>query len=403
MKTSKIYNLPKIDLKYVELRGNSYRISIPNGYNADGTQNIVRETWTPPMCMTKKQIEDELFSIIVSMKNDISNGHYVINKTIKFSEVCDEWFRQKEISGVWAHGTLKRYQNCRDLLVAELGNKPISQIRLKDVQECINKIGAEKGLSEKTQKNCITVLNGVFKFAKKYQYVKENPCADGIEIVHKESKERETYTIEEVQNIFNLMVKEPLRYLVFHILAFFCGFRRGELLGLEWKDINFEENTIKVTRASLYSNEKGIYESNPKTVKSRRTVRVDDNIMGILKMYKEEQDEYKASLGDLWNETDRLFTQWNGLPMGTSTQRNWFEKFCKKNNIRFLTTHCCRHFAASVLIKSGCDVASVSAALGHSKITTTLNVYSHEFEDSQSACVDAVSNFITIPGFGDKE
>lgn len=89
--------------------------------------------------------------------------------------------------------------------------------------------------------------------------------------------------------------------------------------------------------------------------------------------------------------------------MGTSTQRNWFEGFCKKNNIRFLTTHCCRHFAASVLIKSGCDVASVSAALGHSKITTTLNVYSHEFEDSQSACVDAVSNFITIPGFGDKE
>ena len=216
-------------------------------------------------------------------------------------------------------------------------------------------------------------------------------------IVKKETKPRQIYSIEEVQTILNLMADEPMKYFLFHILAFFCGYRRGELLGLEWKDFSFEERKIKIRRASLYSNDIGTYTSTPKTVGSRRTVVVSDDVIDLLKRYKAEQDEYKKMLGDAWIENDRLFTQWNGAPMGTSTPLNWYRKFCENNGIRYLCTHSCRHFNISLMIKNHIDVVSVSAAAGHKDVTTTLNIYAEEFEEANAASVETVSSCISIP------
>lgn len=141
----------------------------------------------------------------------------------------------------------------------------------------------------------------------------------------------------------------------------------------------------------------GTYTSTPKTVGSRRTVVVSDDVIDLLKRYKAEQDEYKKMLGDAWIDNDRLFTQWNGAPMGTSTPLNWYREFCKKNNIRYLCTHCCRHFNISLMIKNHVDVVSVSAAAGHKDITTTLNIYAEEFEEANAASVETVSSCISIP------
>lgn len=169
------------------------------------------------------------------------------------------------------------------------------------------------------------------------------------------------------------------------------------MLGLEWKDISFEERKIRIRRASLYSNDIGTYTSTPKTVGSRRTVIVSDDVIDLLKRYKAEQDAYRKMLGDAWIDNDRLFTQWNGAPMGTSTPLNWYREFCKKNNIRYLCTHSCRHFNISLMIKNHVDVVSVSAAAGHKDVTTTLNIYAEEFEEANAASVETVSSCISIP------
>lgn len=392
--------LPDVNIPNVDKRSNGYRIRISDGYDSKGKQKMRCKTWRPEEGMTKNQIEKELRRQFVLFTEQVKKG-LVVNRKIRFEEAFDEWITHEEEMDNLSHASIKRYGDCKKRLVEELGHYYLSDLRKKDIQAFIKKIGigdkkGDDGVSVKSQKNYITVISNVYKFAIDNEYIAENPCKD-IKTVKKETRPRQIYSVEEVQTILNLMADEPLKYFVFHILAFFCGFRRGEMLGLEWKDISFEERKIRIRRASLYANDIGTYTSTPKTVGSRRTVVVSDDVVELLKRYKAEQDEYKKMLGDAWIENDRLFTQWNGAPMGTSTPLNWYREFCKKNDIRYLCTHCCRHFTISLLIKNHVDVVSVSAAAGHKDRSTTLNIYAEEFEEANAASVETISSCISIP------
>ena len=391
--------LPDVNIPNVDKRGNGYRIRISDGCDSKGKQKFRTMTWHPEEEMTKNQIEKELRRQVVLFTELVKKGK-VVNRKIRLEEAFDEWIAFAEEMNIITHASAKRYKTCRPRLVEELGHYYLSDLKKKDIQSFIKKIGTgdkkNKGASEKSQKNYKTVISNIYKYAIDNEYVFDNPCKD-IKIVKKETKPRQIYSVEEVQTILNLMADKPLKYFLFHILAFFCGFRRGELLGIEWGDISFEERKIKIRRASLYANDIGTYTSTPKTVGSRRTVVVSDDVIDLLKRYKAEQDEYKKMLGDAWIDNDRLFTQWNGAPMGTSTPLNWYREFCKKNNIRYLCTHCCRHFNISLMIKNHVDVVSVSAAAGHKDVTTTLNIYAEEFEEANAASVETVSSCISIP------
>ena len=391
--------LPDVNIPNVDKRSNGYRIRVSDGYDSKGKQKMRSKTWRPDEGMTKTQIEKELRRQVVLFTEQVKKG-MVVNRKIRFEEAFDEWIAFAEEMNIITHASAKRYKTCRPRLVEELGHYYLSDLRKKNIQAFIKKIGTgdkkNKGASEKSQKNYKTVISNIYKYAIDNEYVFDNPCKD-IKIVKKETKPRQIYSVEEVQTILNLMADEPLKYFLFHILAFFCGFRRGELLGIEWGDISFEERKIKIRRASLYANDIGTYTSTPKTVGSRRTVVVSGDVIDLLKRYKAEQDEYKKMLGDAWIDNDRLFTQWNGAPMGTSTPLNWYREFCKKNNIRYLCTHCCRHFNISLMIKNHVDVVSVSAAAGHKDVTTTLNIYAEEFEEANAASVETVSSCISIP------
>ena len=154
----------------------------------------------------------------------------------------------------------------------------------------------------------------------------------------------------------------------------YSGFRRSEMLGLEWKDIDFENNIITVKRTSNYTAERGIYTDTTKTKRSQRVLKISPYIMDILKEYKLEQDEEALRIGSKWVESDRLFVKWDGRPMNNNTPYFWLKEFCEENNFRFCDIHSLRHFYASALINEGVDAATVSGALGHSTITTTIPV-----------------------------
>ena len=94
---------------------------------------------------------------------------------------------------------------------------------------------------------------------------------------------------------------------MFFKLAVYSGYRRGELLGLEWKDVDFENNTIKVRRTSNYTAKKGIYTDTTKTKKSQRTQKYPQYVMDMLWELRKEQDEQCARMGDKWQYYDRLF------------------------------------------------------------------------------------------------
>lgn len=101
-------------------------------------------------------------------------------------------------------------------------------------------------------------------------------------------------------------------------------------------------------------------------------------------------------LGDQWEATNRVFTAWNGSPMGVDSSRHWLNKFCKRNGIRYVNVHSFRHLNASLLIMNGIDIKTVSASLGHSQASTTLNIYAHAFAEAQARASETIANSLPL-------
>lgn len=274
----------------------------------------------------------------------------------------------------------------------------IDKITPRQLQAFVNSLAKEganektgKPLAPKTIRHNLSLISDVFTYAVKMGLVSDNPCSK-VTIPKGEVKEKQIYSQEEMEVLLTKLMGEPLKYKVFFYLIAYSGFRRSEMLGLEWKDIDFEHNIISVRRTSNYTAERGTYTDTTKTKRSQRTLKISPFIMEMLKQFKEEQDNEALRLGSKWVETDRLFTKWNGEEMNNQTPYGWLKEFCEKNNLPFYGIHSFRHFAASALISAGLDVTTVSGALGHSNSGTTLNVYSHMFQTAQARVSEAMDN-----------
>jgi integrase len=175
------------------------------------------------------------------------------------------------------------------------------------------------------------------------------------------------------------------------------GCRKGELLGLEWKDVSFTDNVISINRAYYYSQyEHTCFTDTPKTANSRRSLKLPVHVMDMLREYKDYQDKQREICGGSWVESDRLFTRWNGIPINPCIPYSYLTSFCKRHGLKRVSIHDFRHFNASVLINSGVDVVTVQTALGHSTAATTLNIYSHAFKNAQTRASEAIANALDL-------
>ena len=284
----------------------------------------------------------------------------------------------------------------------------MDKITPRQIQAFVNSLSKDganertgKPLAPKTIRHNLSFVSDVFAYAVEMGVVSDNPCAK-VTLPKNEQTEKKIYTPEQVQRFLSLLNDEPLKYRTFFNLMIYSGFRRSEMLGLEWKDIDFENNIITVKRTSNYTAERGIYTDTTKTKRSQRVLKISPYIMGILKELKDEQDEEALRLGDKWVDSDRLFVKWNGEPMNNQTPYGWLKEFCEKNELPFYGIHSFRHFAASALISSGLDVVTVSGALGHCNSGTTLNVYAHMFQNAQARVAQAMDGAFSFLPAQDK-
>ena len=153
---------------------------------------------------------------------------------------------------------------------------------------------------------------------------------------------------------------------------------------------------MTISRTSNWTKEKGVYTDTPKTASSMRSLKIPNELVSLIKKYKIWQDDYKASIGNKWIESNRMFTQWDGKPMDPSAPYYYFQAFCKRNNLRFCNIHSFRHLNAALLITSGVDVKTVQTCLGHSEATTTMSIYLHTFQAAQARAMDAVAEAIRL-------
>ncbi len=377
----------------IRKRGGTYQIRVSLGYDTNGKHIEQSITWKPEEGMTERQIQKELNRQAVMLEEACMHGYKA--KAVKFQELAEEWFEEYARLNLRST-TYERMKQLTHRVYPAIGHLRIDKISTRQLQGFVNSLAKEganektgKPLASKTIRHNLSFISDVFSYAVKMGIVSDNPCSK-VTIPKGEDKEKQIYSQEELELLLNKLQGEPTKYRAFFYLIAYSGLRRSEMLGLEWKDIDFEHSVISVRRTSNYTAERGTYTDTTKTKRSQRVLKISPYIMSILKQLKDEQDGEALRLGSKWVETDRLFVKWNGEEMNNQTPYGWLKEFCEKNELPFYGIHSFRHFAASALISAGLDVTTVSGALGHSNSTTTLNVYCHQFQTAQARVAEAM-------------
>lgn len=386
-------------------RGKGYQIRVSDGYTSGGKQNVKTMTWDPRPNMTEKQIEKELEKQAVLFEEKCHGLSQSAN--IKFQTFAEQWF--KEYAGPRLRvRTVDRYKQYAARTYASLGSMRLDKITPRHIQSFINNLQEPginkktvanekpKGLSAGTVRNYLSFISTVFDYAIRMNMLKDNPC-QRVVLPPRNYKQRDCYTLEEAQKFLKFLQFEPLMYQAFFTLAIYGGFRKGELLGLEWKDVDFDSCVISINRTSLYSKTKGgSFTDTTKTKSSLRSLKLPASVFDLLRQYKAQQAQDRLKMGDRWKDTDRLFTAYDGQPIGNSTPLKWLDEFFERTGLRKVTIHSFRHLNASLLINAGVDVKTVSATLGHSQVSTTLNIYAHTFAQAQARASEAVADALKL-------
>ena len=371
----------------IEKRGkNSYRLTVSEGFDLNGKPMIHRKT----VHGNKKDAEVELAKFVT----EVQNGLVIDGKSLKFSEFTEIWKRDygsKEL----APSTYKRY--CRMLetrLLPYFGHFYINKIKPTDIMkfydllekdtQLVRKKGnngskTKKPLSGKTILEHHRLLRAMLHKAVYWQLIVANP-AERVQPPKARKPKRKSYDDEQTKILLEnleLLPSEDTKYKVAIILTVFTGVRLGELMGLEWTDVDFKNGIISINRSSQYLSDMGVFTKVPKTESSIREIAIPEFIISLLEEYKLWYEEQKAIYDELWMNSDRLFVQADGKPMHPSTISKWFVKYVGQIGLPVINFHGLRHTNASLLVAQNIDIAVISARLGHAQISTTLDFYVH--------------------------
>lgn len=266
--------------------------------------------------------------------------------------------------------------------------KKISQVLGDHVDNLFYTTNDDRCLSSKTITEYHRLISTVLHQAAKEGLVTVNVAAnaDPPKISQKEIESLQT---DELRAILIALENESLKWKTLVYLLFITGGRRGEVIGLRFCDIDCENLRIRIRNNVLYSRDVGIYQDTPKTKKSERFIPVPQGIIDIVLAWEKQ---VKSELGDedldLMHSDRLLFTQANGSPMHPDSVTTWLDRFAKKKNLPHINPHKFRHTLASLLIANHVDLVVTSRLLGHSRTSTTLDVYSHVIEEAEKQNVE---------------
>jgi integrase len=291
----------------------------------------------------------------------------------------------------------------------DIASKISKSIGIK-VDSLFNEDSKTGGLSEKTILHHHRLISSMLTSAVQWQFIVNNP-ASRVKPPKVEKKEARHFEEEQVEYILSLLQGVPIKYRAMINLSLYGGMRMGELAGLDWSDIDLENKILKIRQSSQYLPGEGVFTKDTKNFSSHRVISLPNTVITIINEYKLWQNGEKAKLENLWDEkSTRIFTTRTGTPMFPATPSKWFSKFIKNHNERIMNDnsikkedkekylidevnfHGLRHTSASLLIAEGVDVVTVSKRLGHSKTSTTTDIYAHSLKKTDVEASNKLEN-----------
>ncbi|OPX85728.1 tyrosine-type recombinase/integrase [Pelotomaculum sp. PtaB.Bin117] len=380
---------------WVEERGKGkWRLNVNYGTNEDGSRKVIRET-------VKAKNRDGALRQLGLLIKRIEKGEYIEPSKQTFKAFVEKWlsaYAEKTL----APKTVYRYKQLLDSrIIPAMGHLKIDQIKPIHLvsfysnltEDGIREDGRKGGLSERTILHHHRLISTILQTAVEWQVIVSNPASRiSPPKVHK--KTGNFYNEDQTRALLDVVETEDIKHKALIYLAVFCGLRCGEIMGLEWQDINFEDSTLTVRQASQYLPGKGAFTKEPKNESSQRTISLPLRVLNVLTQHKAKQDEAAEKMDNLWKGSNRVFTTRDGKPAHPEWPSQWFPKFLKRNKLAPLPFHGLRHTAATIMISQGADVKNLSSRLGHANTSTTLNIYSHALKTVDKDIADKTDAYI---------
>lgn len=233
----------------------------------------------------------------------------------------------------------------------------------------------------------------VFKYAFQIGLIDSNPF-DRIIMPKKPAKQKKEnfYTKDELETFLNgARDAGIMKYALFRLLAF-SGMRIGELIALEWSDIDFFRKTVSINKTLTLDKAGNYTVGRPKTTSSNRVIMLDDETMAILQKWRAEQSRRIIYLGK--SKNDLIFPGEHGAHLVYSTALDWNKKIAKKQGLKNISLHGFRHTHASLCFEAGLTMQDVKDRLGHSNISTTMDIYTHVTKSRKEESIQQLAKFM---------
>lgn len=422
----------------IRKRGNSYQITVSNGRDRTGKQLIETTTFVPDSNKTDRQNQKALERFVIEFEDKVKSGKYLDGEKLTFQAFTDVWLADYALQHL-EPSTLQLYKHLlKQHIIPAIGNIKLSKLQPNQLNKLYNTLASERkdgksgGYAPKTIKHVHNLISAVYSAAVKWNIVLNNPC-DRVE-VPKQVPTRDKlkyFTIEQTEIFIGLLDKDfsttcqahdrtddtgkvyhvadyvetrkiPTQFKLFFLLAIYGGMRRGELIALEWSDLDFKNNAISITKSTGIVDGKP-YTKEPKTRSSIRMISIPASVMKVAHEWRMEQLRYRMAIGSQWEGADHVFIQWNGKQMYPSTPYHAFKRIIHRYNetvkndsdkLPDIPLHGLRHTSATLLISQHVDVRTVSGRLGHAQTSTTMDIYSHALKELDEKAADALDDLL---------
>ncbi|MCM3079598.1 site-specific integrase [Brevibacillus invocatus] len=359
-------------------RGSTWSFAISLGTDETGKRRQI----TRSGFKTKKEAEIACAEMITKY----DTGELVISKKQTLESYLQFWLENHAKSTLRTSSYTNHETVINSRIIPALGKVELDKLTPIQVTKYLTELQKED-LSADYVKYIHAVLKKAINQAVKWQLIPKN-IMDHVDPPRLTAKEIITWTPEQANEFLSYAEKD--KYYIAFVLAIYTGMRRGEILGLRWKDIDFEQAKISIQQTLYRPANQGIIFQEPKTKSAKRRIAIPQFVLQELKRHKARQNKFRLEYGAGYEDHDLVVSYDDGRPQDPRNLLRHYERITKKSGLPPIRFHDLRHTHATMLLQMGEHPKVVSERLGHSRVGITMDVYSHVMPDMQK---DAADNF----------
>jgi len=356
------------------------------GYKADGK---------PDRRWVSGKTRDEVRAKMTALETAKRGGMLAQADSPKLSDYLKRWLEHIEADGK-AYGTLRDYRRVVEKrLSPRIGRYKLDKLSVLEVQGCIS--GIQKEVSPSEAARALKLLKAALTQARVWQIVPRN-VAEDVKAPKVVKVEMRFWEATEASRFLEHALSHRM-YAAFYT-ALTLGLRSGELRGLRWQDVDFKGGWLHVRqKASDQESGEVVLENTLKTDASKRRIKLEPVILGVLEGHRARQGAARAAIGAphpalerrrartgltrQWQESDLVFPSEVGSPISGSNLRRDFNDLCDAAGVKRIRLHDLRHTAATAMIRRGYPPKLVADILGHTDPAFTLREYAHVWEEQR--------------------